>query len=372
MRIAFYMPFKPMGHPHPSGDLVTGSELFRYLQGQGHRLHLASNLRARWIYWKPWLWPLFAGEVLRLRRMLGRKGRPDLWITYHSYYKAPDPLGPLCSRSLGIPYVIFQGIFSTKRRRRLKTLPGYLLNTAALSRADIVITNKLKDQRNLLRIVPRERLHYVRPGIDPRCFFFDQEARSELRASWQVGKECVILTAAMLRQGVKAQGVGLVIRSCGRLLQQGLRFRLVIAGDGKERQSLERLAQKHVPGRVVFLGRVDRRTMYRFYSGGDLFVFPGIQESLGLVYLEAQSCGLPVVALDGWGAAEAVVHGKTGLLSGPKDLEGFSNNIALLLKDTALREKMGRAARRHVQEHHDAHTNYRTIEDILSSKVPGN
>ena len=57
MKILFYAPFKPLGHPHPSGDLITAKGIYNYLENQGHELVVASRLRCRWIYWKPWLWP---------------------------------------------------------------------------------------------------------------------------------------------------------------------------------------------------------------------------------------------------------------------------------------------------------------------------
>ncbi|MGD8371245.1 MAG: hypothetical protein PVI19_06850, partial [Syntrophobacterales bacterium] len=99
MRIAFYAPFKPLGHPHPSGDLVIGTGLYHFLERRGHQLERVSRLRARWIYWKPWLWPQLAlarSQSLRECRRMGA----DLWLTYHSYYKAPDLLGPECRRRL--------------------------------------------------------------------------------------------------------------------------------------------------------------------------------------------------------------------------------------------------------------------------------
>jgi hypothetical protein len=49
LRIAFYMPFKPLGHPNPSGDLVIGTDLFLFLRGCGHDVRLISRLRTRWL-----------------------------------------------------------------------------------------------------------------------------------------------------------------------------------------------------------------------------------------------------------------------------------------------------------------------------------
>ena len=116
MKILFYAPFKPLGHDHPSGDLVTATSIFDFLRRQGHRVMEASTLRCRWIYWKPWLWLKLIKE--RRQAVQTFSGTSvDLWLTYHSYYKSPDLLGPAISSKLNIPYVIFQGIYSTKRKR---------------------------------------------------------------------------------------------------------------------------------------------------------------------------------------------------------------------------------------------------------------
>jgi len=124
MRIAFYAPFKPLGHAHPSGDLMIGTGVFEYLKSRGHRVRVISELRTRWIYWKPWLWVRLLIERQRTLRH-ARRRRPDLWFTYHSYYKAPDLLGPYVSRRTNMPYVIFQGVYASKRRRKIKTRPGF-------------------------------------------------------------------------------------------------------------------------------------------------------------------------------------------------------------------------------------------------------
>ena len=89
MNICFYAPFKPLGHPAPSGDLVIGTGLQNYLAGREHTLRTVSDLRCRWIYWKPWLIPKILKEVKRSLNVV-KKETPDVWLTYHSYYKAPD------------------------------------------------------------------------------------------------------------------------------------------------------------------------------------------------------------------------------------------------------------------------------------------
>lgn len=364
MRIVFYMPFKPLNHPHPSGDLVIGTELFEFLRRRGHDIHPVSRLRSRWLYWKPWQWIRIPLEIERARR-LARRLRPQVWLTYHSYYKAPDVLGAQCAPTWGIPYAIFQGVYATKYRRRLKTAPGFYLNRHALLRADTVLTNKRRDHTNLRRLLPESRLHYIAPGIRLEGLRSDRQAVEPLRQTWGAGDLPVILTAAMFRPDVKTEGLARVIKSCGRIARRGLRFKLIICGDGMMKAPLQRLARDQLGDWVHFAGQVPRDRMRHYYHNADLFVFPGIQESLGMVFLEAQSAGLPVVACDGWGAAEVVRRDRTGLLSRPGDWERFEHNIARLLTETSLRSDMGRAAARHVARHHDLDRNYQRVETLL-------
>ena len=365
LRICFYAPFKPLGHAHPSGDLVTATGIFDFLVNQGHQVMAASSLRCRWIYWKPWLWLKLIWE----RRQVVQKFSDisvDLWFTYHSYYKAPDLLGPAVSRKLNIPYVIFQGIYSTKHRRQWKAKPGFYLNRNSLCAAHHVFSNKTVDLLNLKRLLPENRLTYVAPGIIPGEFSFDENARKKLRRSWNIEDDPVIFSAAMFRPDVKTEGLTWVIRACGELYRQEQNFRLVIAGDGKERAKLQQMADEHMADRVLFLGKIPRKDMYRYYSAADVFVFPGIKESLGMVFLEAQACGLPVVAFNNAGVPEAVQDGKTGLLVPMFALEPFVDAIKRLLVDKNLRQQMGFAAKSYVRQFHDLNKNYQELELSLN------
>ena len=369
MNIAYYMPFKPMGHRHPSGDLVIGTELYNFLRAR-HDIELVSRLRCRWIYLRPRTLLRLMTERRRIHRYGGRQSF-DLWLSYHCYYKAPDLLGPWCSRKLGMPYAIFQGIYSTKRRRRLLTLPGFLLNRRTLLSADHVFTNKKRDLANLRRLLPEDRLSYIAPGLHPEDFNFDEARRRELRGQWGVGEETVVMTAAMMRPGVKAEGIARVLESCGELLRAGLSLRLVVAGDGGCRQLLEQKAQSLPPGTVRFVGQISRNEMSGYYSAADLFAFPGFEESLGMVYLEAQSCGLPVVACGDWGGGEAVIDGQTGLLTPAASPDRFPQAIRRLVEDLSLRRALGAAAGEHIRRNHDLDRNYRLMENTLALLAAG-
>ncbi len=362
MKIAFYAPFKPLGHKNPSGDLIIARGFVEFLKGQGHEINVQSNLRSRWIYFKPWLWLLWLHEFfICLKKCY--KTPPNVWITYHTYYKAPDVLGPLVCRILKIKYLIFQGIYSTKRKRSIKTILGFYLNRRALACADHVFTNKLSDLKNLKRIIPKGGLTYIKPGIKPHKFKKDAKLGMHKKKEWGISKNCpVILTAGMFRDDVKTMGLSWLIKCLARLVKKNIRFHLVIAGSGKMEKKLKILARDHIPGHYTFAGKIQRKEMYGFYSSGDVFAFPGIRESLGMVYLEAQSCSLPIVAFDNGGIPEVVEDKKTGFLTPMYDSRNFSDALVYLLGNEDVCKTMGKNAMLHVKNHHDIDENYKTFD----------
>ncbi|WP_243310737.1 glycosyltransferase family 4 protein [Fundidesulfovibrio agrisoli] len=357
MKAAFYSPFKPLDHPRPSGDQTTALGLTAHLRAKGHTVEVASRFRARHLAERPWLWPRAFWEAWR-----AGKTHADVWLTHHAYYKSPDVIGPWAARRMGVPYAVFQGIYSTKRRKNLTTRLGFELNRRSLLAADVVFSNRRLDVENLRRLLPEEKIVYVAPGIDPEAFRRDPGAGAALRESLGAGGRPVIACVAMMRDDVKAQGLRYLITRLGRLERD---FLLLLAGDGETRPEMEALAREHLPGRSAFVGQVPRGELGRIYSAADLFVFPGIRESLGMVYLEAQAAGLPVVAFDNGGIPEVAAHGETGFLTPPFDDEAFLSAVARLLDDAAMCQAMGVAARQYVCEKHDARRNFDVVEERL-------
>lgn len=364
MKIAFYAPFKPLDHPAPSGDRTIGRELAAVLEEQGLSCVAPTRFRSRWLSARPLLWP----KALAARREALEAARREglrAFLTYHAYYKSPDVIGPYVAARLGIPYLIFQGAYSTKTRRRLATRLGFELNKRSLLAARVVFSNRKRDVANLLRLLPGERVAYVRPGIDPDAFAFDAAARRELRRQWNVGDAPVVVTAAMFRDDVKSKSLAYLFLRLGEVARAGRPFFLVVAGDGEMRGPLAELAARELPGRHLFLGLVPREELGAVYGAGDLFAFPGIRESLGMVYLEAQAAGLPVVALADGGVPEVVAHGRTGLLTPPGDALAYRDALARLVADKALRRSMGEAASLYVRAEHDRAANYGLVAGVV-------
>src|SRR5260370_28738286 len=121
MRVAFYAPLKPPDHPIPSGDRRVAQLFLAALRLAGHDAFVASRFRSyegngdliRQIRLAA-LGARLAGRFLR-RCHKAPETAPELWFTYHLYYKAPDWLGPVISDALGIPYVVAEASWAPKR-----------------------------------------------------------------------------------------------------------------------------------------------------------------------------------------------------------------------------------------------------------------
>ena len=132
-----------------------------------------------------------------------------------------------------------------------------------------------------------------------------------------------------------------VVRVFARVAAE-LPARLVLVGDGPDLgQAIDLARELGVLDRVRLIGVVDDVAPY--LRGADLLLLPSRNESFGLVALEAQAAGIPVIASDVGGLPEVVQHGVSGYLFPPGDVEGMARRAAAVLRDRPLAERVGRA-----------------------------
>jgi glycosyltransferase involved in cell wall biosynthesis len=364
MRIAYYPSFRSLDHNRSSGLVSIARDLHRAMGEEGHEVMVPLHLSMEWIYRRPWRWPTLLYQTIAADRQL-RQMPVDCWLTYHSYYRGPDVVGPTLSRRHHLPYFLFASSYASKYRKRVKTWLGYMLNRRALLRADRLFVNKRRDLENLARLVDPTRIVYIPPGIRTQAFPVDGEVRQEMRRRLSLTDKRVVVTAAMMRPGVKEDGIAFVIEACARLRHDFPDIHLLIVGDGPGRERLSVKAAQLLPAAHSFAGRVAPARMVDYYNAGDLFAFPGINESLGMVYLEAQCCGLPVVATSHDGAPEVVADGECGLIVPPFEVEPFATAMARLLADGGLRRQLSGQAIDRVRAQHDMSANYRLLLDHM-------
>jgi glycosyltransferase involved in cell wall biosynthesis len=120
-----------------------------------------------------------------------------------------------------------------------------------------------------------------------------------------------------------------------------LGFPIKIAGEGPEKESLEKLARR-LKAKVDFLGNVKRNELVELYQNCSFFVSPSKWEGFGLIFLEASACGKPSAGYETCAIPEVVLNGKTGLLA--KNYEGLKENVKRLIEDKNLRKTLGKNA----------------------------
>jgi 1,2-diacylglycerol 3-alpha-glucosyltransferase len=126
------------------------------------------------------------------------------------------------------------------------------------------------------------------------------------------------------------------------------RIKMLVVGTGRhEAEIKQKCREMGLDDAVIFAGLVtDRKLLADFYAAGDVFTFASVTEVFGLVLLEAQACGTPVVAVGRNGACSAVEEGNGGFLT-RLDLEQFTETVRKLLLDPELRKEQSRRAREH-------------------------
>ncbi|MEX0697218.1 MAG: glycosyltransferase family 4 protein [Dongiaceae bacterium] len=347
-------------HPVPSGDRRMARLLMAALARAGHRVELASRLRSYDGAGDPARQAAIAtrargiaARLLRRYRARPPAQRPAAWFTYHLYYKAPDWLGPAVADALAIPYLVAEASHAPKRAGGAWA-PGHAAAADAIARAAAIFTLNPVDAECLAPLAGAGRVVRLPPFLDavgpappPRA-----AARAALagRFGLDAGRTW-LLAAAMMRAGDKLASYRLLGQALRRL--SDLDWQLLVVGDGPARDDVE--AALAGLG-VRYAGAQAEQDLAAFYAAADLCVWPAVNEAYGMVLLEAQAAGLPVVAGIAGGVAAIVADGATGLLTPAGDEAAFAEALRRLILDPARRAAMGAAARAKAAREHDIAT----------------
>lgn len=358
--IAFYAPMKPPTDPVPSGDRTMARGLIAALGGIGlGTVRLVSDFRSR------------EGlgdanrqdEIIRLaeaeRDRIASLDPPALWLTYHSYYKAPDLIGPALSRLWRIPYVLVE---ATRARKRLAGpyAKFALAAEAACDLADVIFYLTERDSEALKRDVrPGQRLVRLRP-------FLNQEKLSPVADRQTDDRPVRFLACGMFRHGDKLDSYTALATALE--LVKSSHWQLAIVGDGPKRPEVEALFVTF-GDRVTFVGTLEPLCLARRFADSDLLLWPGVGEAYGMVYLEAQALGCPVLAEDRPGVRDVVRDG--GWLVAANDAPAYAAAIERLMTDSNARISAGLNARAQIAADHLLPSARETLKGGLDPLVGG-
>lgn len=240
-------------------------------------------------------------------------------------------------------------------------LPWAVRAGLRLAHGATVISRFTEEAMRQVQGVSSRAMHLLPCALDPEMEEGEEPGvRSGLR----------LLTVARLVAVEGYKGVDRVIQALPKVAEQVPGVQYDVVGDGNDRPRLEALAREcGVADRVFFRGRVSEAELVERYCEADVFVMPSRSEGFGIVYLEAMRYGSPVIAALEGGAPEVVVDGETGFLVGYDDVDALADRLALLLRDSGLRLRMGEAGRRRVREHFTFDRFHRRLSAILAGRA---
>ncbi|WP_055587440.1 glycosyltransferase family 4 protein [Peterkaempfera griseoplana] len=216
---------------------------------------------------------------------------------------------------------------------------------------------------------PGPRMSRLVPGVDAGTYRPDAAASGEVRRALGLRDEKVILCVGRL---VPRKGQDMLIRALPLVRRSVPDAVLLLVGKGPHESRLRRLADRHAPGAVRFLGGKSHTDTPQYYAAADVFAMPcrtrraGLEaEGLGIVFLEASASGLPVVVGDSGGAPDTVLDGRTGRVVDGRDPAAIAGALTSALLDRR-QAGMGDAGRRWVREEWSWEASARRLAPLLT------
>ncbi len=271
----------------------------------------------------------------RLAQFIG-ESKPDI-VHCHSR-RGADVLGGLAASFADVPAVVSRRVDNTEMRLVAALRYRPFRKVIAISEA---IARELRE-----RGVEDERLVIIRSAVDVTRFERTGDC-GQFRAEYGVPDHALLIGAA--GQLIPRKGHRYLLQAAAELGATHGEFRLLVFGEGYLHNQLQAQAES--------LGITDILTLAGFrddlddYVGCfDIFVHPALAEGLGVAALKAAAAGVPVVGFEAGGLVEAVEHDATGILVPPPDTGALRAAIARLMDDAALRDRLGRAGKKRMQE----------------------
>jgi phosphatidylinositol alpha-1,6-mannosyltransferase len=274
-------------------------------------LEKAANNRLRYTY--------------ELARVLVKRERYDVVLCGHINLL---PFAEIARRLLRAKHILLiYGIdaWSPTGRRlsdRLVTCTDLVISISRFTKQRFLSWSTVHDNR--VHLLPNA-VHMEEYGIGEKPHHLEQR--------YGLGGKKVVMTLARLQQSEQQKGLDEMLEILPELMAEEKNLSYLIAGDGDDKQRLERKAASlGLNGHVVFAGRVPEAEKADHYRLADVFVMPGRQEGFGFVFLEAMASGIPVVASSLDGSREAVLDGELGEIADPDDREALKAAIRRALR----------------------------------------
>lgn len=228
----------------------------------------------------------------------------------------------------------------------IKSPRKQFLSKLILRRADKIICANSYVQDRLIEFLPEAsvKTRIVNPGIEGGAPAIEASDILEIKNQYHLENKTVLLSLGRL---VKRKGVDMTIEALSLIPEeQSKDIIYFIAGAGPREEYLKKLVPPRLLNKIIFLGSLSNQEKWTWLKICDIFVMPsrdisGDFEGFGIVYLEANLSGKPVIAGNSGGVRDAVVDGVSGLMVDPEKIPEIKETIINLVKNPELRDRLG-------------------------------
>jgi glycosyltransferase EpsF len=317
------------------------------------------------------LGPAHVGFAAKLQRIL-KEGKYDI---LHNHLEVYSGFPVWVAHQLKVPVITsfhntqFWGAQTSLTRlpiiRQMRSLYSVISIGYALRNSELVtgcsqgVINSLDPDGRKLQT--RSRVLYY--GVNIPELATDEES-VELRKSfgWEADTPIILHVGRLIEQ---KNHLGL-LSVFQRILEQVPTAKLLLVGEGPLQQMIERsINERALSHAVRLLGARD--DVLSLMSKCDIFLFPSIHEGFGMVAIEANASGLPVVGSRIPGLTEAVRDGETGILKEVGDIEGMAASAIALIKDSSYAQQMKNLGRTWIEDNYSTEVSAKRLLDIYDS-----
>jgi len=256
----------------------------------------------------------------------------------------------------GIPFILTYHNDLTGYNLLLKSLSkiyyyylGY--KTLDISRR-IIVTSKYYAKNSPYLRRYHHKLRVVSPGVDIQKYNINPDRTDYLKRKYNLKNEKIVLFVGQLNKESRHKGLDFLIEAI-KLINDMKNLKLIVVGDGNYINYYKNKVKSYkLTNKIIFTGYIEANNLPKYYKGSDVVVLPSYNraEGFGMVLIEAQACGTPVIGTTVGGIPYVIVDGETGLLVPPRDPKALAKAIIHILSDENLLKKMGQAGYERVKK----------------------
>ncbi|MGB9844829.1 glycosyltransferase family 4 protein [Methanothermobacter tenebrarum] len=314
-------------------------------------------------------------SLTALRDMVSFIKKNDFDLCNINYYLPYFPdMAALACKICKLPSVLtwHNDIYGTGLLRIMSTLYNYTLNKITLNIVDKIVTPSpycYRESPILTRF--KEKVVWVPPGVDLEKY--KKTPNIPIHEKYGIPPDYkIILFVGVMDKSTTHKGVKTLIEAFKRLNFD--KTCLIMVGKGNMIPQYRKYCQKlNIANKVIFTGFIKEEILINLYRNSELLVLPSttIQEGFGMVLIEANACGKPVIGSKIGGIKYVIRDGETGLLVPPGDPNALANAMERLLEDERLAKKMGSKGRKMVQKNYTWDRVAKITEKVFERVVYG-